>query len=575
MSAPPTRPGALRRLIVLHRPHAGALALAAGLMAVAAAVPGALVLLIQQVLDGLLDARDPRALGALPVLVVALYGVNGGVGLARAALTRRVSLEVSAGLRQQLFEHMLRLPLSWHQGRPLGERLSLLTQDVGQVQYLVSAWATLVQKPLTLLALLAAAWRMDPGLTGLALLVLPPVAWVIHRFGRRLRLAARQSLEGLGALTTEAQQSLAGLRVVRAFGAEAQRARSFAARNRAQEELQLRATLAQLLPGPVIEALAAVGVALVIRVGGARVFAGELSAGELVGFLVAIGLLNLPLKGLSELHSLTQRAVAAGERVFAVLDEAPADEGELGLPPGPVEVELAGVTLDYGDGPVLRGVDLRLRPGQTLALVGPSGAGKSSIAALLLRQRDPSAGAVRFNGVDLRQLRRDSLRQAVAVVPQEPFLFGATVLENLRIGRPDASVEQVQAALEAARAADFVRALPQGLDTPVGEEGARLSGGQRQRLCIARALLADTPVLVLDEATSALDPQSEAEVAAGLDALRTGRTTLLIAHRPATARRADQVVVIEDGRVVAEGPPALLDRLGWPEGGERGIEEPP
>ncbi len=544
----------LRRLLTWYRPYAGRLAFATLLMALAAAIPGALVLLVEQVLDRVLIEQDQVALAALPFAIGGLYLLNGAIGVGRAMITKSVAFDVVTRMRQALFDKMMLLEPAWHQRRPLGERLTWLSQDVGQVQYLVSAWATLVQKPLTLAGLLVAAFYMDWRLALAGTLVLPLVVWPIRHFGRKLRAASRSSLDSLGELTASAQESLTGVRTVQAFGAEGLRGRAYEQLNRQQYRLILRRTLAQLLPGPIIELVAALGVGLVLAWGGQRVFAGELTAGELIAFLVAMGLMNLPLKGLSEINSLTQRALAGAERVFAVLDTpSTVQDGPEVLHAEACVVELEAVSFDYGDGPVLQDVSLRIEPGETLALVGASGAGKSTLAALIPRFHDPSSGRVLVNGQDLRELTLQSLREHIAVVGQEPWLLHASVLENVRLGRPEASREQVEQACRDAFAHGFIEELPLGYDTLVDEAGLRLSGGQRQRLCIARALLVDAPILVLDEATSALDRESEDAVQKALDRLRRGRTTIAIAHRLETIRDADQILVLQDGRVSQVG----------------------
>ena len=544
----------LRRLLEWYRPYAGRLIFATLLMAVAAAIPGALVLLVEVVLDRVLIEKDAVALAALPFAIGGLYLLNGLIGVGRAMITKSVAFRVVTRMRQALFDKMLALEPGWHQRRPLGERLTWLTQDVGQVQYIVSAWATLVQKPLTLLGLLISAFIMDWRLALAGCVALPVIAWPIRHFGRRLRHAARSSLDSLGELTASAQESLTGVRTVQAFGAEAQRSEAFAELNEEQYRLILRRTLAQLLPGPIIELVAAVGVGLVLAWGGQRVFAGELLPGELIAFLVAMGLMNLPLKGLSEINSLTQRALAGAERLFVVLDREPAvRDGQQQLRAEQCVLELDEVSFDYGDGPVLRRVSLRIEPGETLALVGASGAGKSTLASLVPRFHDPTEGRVLVNGQDLRQLSLASLRRHIAVVGQEPWLLHASVVDNVRLGRPEATREQVEQACRDAQAHGFVSGLPQGYDTVLDESGLRLSGGQRQRICIARALLADAPILVLDEATSALDRESEEAVQQALERLREGRTTIAIAHRLETIRDADQILVLEDGRVSQAG----------------------
>jgi subfamily B ATP-binding cassette protein MsbA len=294
-------------------------------------------------------------------------------------------------------------------------------------------------------------------------------------------------------------------------------------------------------------------------VGGKQVFAGELAPGQLIGFLIALGLMNEPIKGLAEIHSLFQRALAAGQSVFALLDAPPAlaDEGTALAPP-PSELSFHNVGFDYGDGEVLQGVDLVVRKGQRIAVVGRSGAGKSTLLSLVSRLRDPTEGAVKWDNVDLRKFTLASVRAQIAVVSQEPFLFDETVAENIRFGRPSAKAAEIEAAAVAANADAFIRTLPQGYHTRIDELGMRLSGGQRQRICIARAILREAPILLLDEATSNLDAESEAAVQDALERLMAGRTTFVVAHRLSTIRNADLLVVLADGQVVEQGTHAEL-----------------
>jgi len=550
----------VQRLLGYFRPHRLKIALVLLMVSVHAVVPGLIVLLIQRVLDDVLIARDASLLAMLPVAVVGLYALNGALTYGRGMLSRGIAWQVVTQLRSELFAHLMRLELAWHQRNPTGVVLSRLTQDVNQVQYGVSGIVTAVQKPLTLVVLVAVAVRMNPQLAVLAVVVLPLVAVPIARFGRRLRRAARDRLDNLGGLTSTAQESLVGIAVVQASGGEDDRGGRFDAENERQRMLQMRTFSAQLAPGPIVELIAAVGVGLVIWVGGRQVFAGEVQPGELIAFMVALGLLNDPLKGIAQINDLTQRAVAGAATVFAILDTPPsvADEGTRRPASFAGHLRFAGVDFDYGDGPVLHEVDLDLRPGTTVALVGASGSGKSTAARLALRFADPTAGSVSLDGHDLGDLPLAVLRQQIAFVGQETFLFDDTVAANIAFGVPSATPADVEAAARAAHAHDFITALPKGYETRIDELGLRLSGGQRQRICIARAVLRKAPVLVLDEATSALDAESEAVVQQALDGLRQDHTVLAVAHRLSTIRDADEIVVLDEGRVVERGTHAEL-----------------
>jgi subfamily B ATP-binding cassette protein MsbA len=550
----------LRRLLLRFRPHRGRLALALGMVALHGLVPGGIVLLIQQVLDTVLIEKSDWGLIAVPVGVVVLYGLNGALGLGRGMLTRQVAWAVITELRRDLFIALLRQGPLWHQERQKGALIARLTNDVNNVQYGVSGVVTAVQRPISLIVLVGAAFAMNPRLAAIGLVLLPALSLPLSRLSRGLRRRSRDNLDTMAQLSAGAAETLAGIRTVATADAAADRLARFDHDNEAHRKAQLDEALARLLPSPVVELVAAVGVAAVIVVGGRQVFAGEVLPGELLAFLVAMGLLHEPLKGLAEVSSLTQRALVGAESAFAVLDAAPSppDLGVAALPAGPLSVSAEGVTFGYGDGAVLHAVSFHVEPGSVLALVGPSGSGKSTLASLFVRFADPVGGRLLLGGVDLRALPLSTLRRSVSLVTQEPFLFGDTVYANIALGRPEASAAAVEAAARAANAHDFICALPLGYRTPIQELGMRLSGGQRQRICIARALLQDAPVLILDEATSALDAESEAAVQEALERLMAHRTVIAIAHRPSTVRGADQVVVLDQGRVVEAGPPAAL-----------------
>ncbi|MFH1467021.1 MAG: ABC transporter transmembrane domain-containing protein [Pseudomonadota bacterium] len=546
---------ATRRFVGLFRPHVGGLILGAVLLVVAANIPPAIVLLIKVVLDRVLIAQDQRALLAMPFAVAGLYVLSAAVNIGRGLLTRGIAFKVVERLRSDLMGQYLRLGVAYHQATPTGEQVSRLSADVNNVQYAVSGFATAVQKPITLVGLLIAAFALNPLLAAVAVAVLPLVALPIDRFGKRLRQSTQASLANLAALTALTQELLVGIRVVQAFGGERRARARFDALNHEQYRLQLRAAAAQLIPGPVVELIAAIGVSAAIYVGGRQVFAGAITPGDLIAFLVALGFMNDPLKGLALIASLWQRSTAAAQEVFRILDLEPEveDAGTLEVPAGPCGLRFEGVGFDYGDGAVLSGVDFALAPGQVVALVGPSGAGKTTLANLVCRFRDPTEGRVLLDGQELRAYSLASLRRRVALVTQDTFLFNDTVAANIAFGRPEASQAEIEAAARAANAHAFISELPRGYDTRIDELGQRLSGGQRQRLCIARAVLADAPILVLDEATSALDTESEALVQEALERLMEHRTVLVIAHRLSTVRRADEIVVVEAGRVVERG----------------------
>ncbi len=555
---------ALRRLLGYFRPHTGGLLLALVMMAVQSAIPGALVFLTQKVLDEVLIARDHAQLAMLPFALVALYATNGAITVGRGLLTRRIAWDVVTRLRSELFAQYLRLDVGWHQARPVGARIARLVNDVTNVQYGVSGIVTAIQKPLTLAVLVVTAFVMNARLAVVAVALLPFVAVPIDRFGKRLRRTARQSLDNMAGLSAGSTEALTGIRVVQAFGRQALVQERFDRDNDRQRRLQLRAFAAQLVPSAVVELIASVGVGACIWYGGQQVFAGRITPGELIGFMLAVAMLNDPLKGLALIQSLTQRALAGAEAIFAVLDTDPVvpDDGVIELDTDAVTVCFDDVGFAYQPGePVLQGVGFEVGRGRVVALVGASGAGKSTAASLLLRFYDPTAGRILLNGRDLRDHTLESLRRHVALVSQESFLFDDTVRANIAFGAlpgREPTMQEIEAAARTANAHDFIVELPHGYDTRIDELGLRLSGGQRQRIQIARALLRDAPLLVLDEATSALDAESEAAVQEALDRLMAHRTVLAIAHRLSTIQDADEILVLDRGRIVERGTHAAL-----------------
>ena len=554
-----------RRLLTYFRPYRARLVFAVLLMALQAIIPGVLVLLIETVLDDVLIAKDHRALALMPFAVVGLYLLGGILRVGRGMLTRHIAWRVITDLRSDLFAHLLRLDVRWHQRHAAGASLARLTQDVNTIQYGVSGIVTAIQQPLTLAVLLCAAAWMNVWLTAISIAVLPLVAWPISRFGRRLRTASRASLDSMAGLSEAAAESLSGIEVVSTHCGEAARRAHFDAINDDHRRLQMRAFLAKLSPGPIVELIAAVGVGAVLWVGGQQVFEGTLQPGELIAFMIALGLLNEPLKGISKIHELTQQARAGASGVFRILDTPAAipDHGQTTAPMTPTTLRFSGVSFAYEASPVLTSIDVELRAGEVVALVGHSGSGKSTLAKLIPRLMDPQRGEILLGGRPLSAYSLASLRRSIAYVSQDTFLFNDTVAANIRFGTA-ASQEDIENAARAANAHDFIMALPKGYQTPVDARGMRLSGGERQRICIARAFLRDAPILILDEATSALDAESEAQVTEAIDRLMQSRTVLAIAHRLSTIRSADRIVVLEHGRIAEHGDHAALIKAEGP-----------
>ena len=550
---------AYARLLAFVRPYRGRFALAVACMLVLAATTAALAWLLRPAVDEALSARDPRMITLIPLAVVGLYLVKGAAYYGQAYLMGSIAQRVVFDLRVRIYERLLVQSLAFFVRRKTGELMARAAYDPLLVQSAVTTAATAGVRDLaTALALLVVVFVQDARLALIAFVVFPLVVWPLVHFGRRMRAATEGGQQALAEMNAVLEETIAGVRIVKAFAMEPYERRRFVEVARAQLGHALRAMRVHALSFPLMELLAGFGIAGVLLYGGMGVAAGRTTPGTLMSFLAAVLMMYEPVKRLSRANNELQQGLAAAGRIFELLDapvevqDAP-DAAE--APPFARAVELDGVRVVYPGAarPALDGVSLVIRKGEVVALVGPSGAGKSTLADLIPRFLDPSEGVVRWDGVDLRRLRQDSIRRQVAIVSQEVVLFHDTVRANIAYGRPGATAEEIEAAARAANADAFIRELPEGYDTMLGERGVVLSGGQRQRIAIARALLKDAPILILDEATSALDAESERLVQQALSRLMRGRTAIVIAHRLSTVRHADRIVVLERGRVVEEG----------------------
>src|SRR5436190_1205264 len=522
-------------------------------------------LIVKYAIDNGVLSRDRQALllwlGAL--LAVGLLEVVGGAVRHIFAIRNRARSD--ARVRDAIFAHALRLDPSYHDRVGPGELMSRASSDSEHVARMMDSIGHTIGYVLTVIAVSIVLLLIDWRLALVVLVPLPLISFAVWLYSRRYQLRTRQLQEAWADTATLAEETVSGIRVVKGLGAGDALSGRF--RDRSDRVLRRALGIASLdaVFMPVLELLPLLGLLAVLWFGGRRVIAGDLSLGSFVAFNAYVVLLVWPFRVLGQRVSTLQKALAAGARIAEVLETEPGLVERRHAPglPKPVrgEVRLEGVRFGHeGDEPVLDGLDLRVPAGESLALVGSTGSGKSTIAGLLARLYDPDCGRVLLDGHDVREVRLGDVRRAVALVFEDTFLFTDTVRENIRFARPDASDVDVERAAALAGAAEFIADLPEGYDTVLGERGFSLSGGQRQRIAIARAIIADPAVLVLDDATSAVDATKEHEIRAALTTVMEGRTTLVIAHRPATIALADRVAVLEGGRIVESGTHAELIR---------------
>lgn len=535
--------------------HAGATALSVALTALVALATGLYPQAISWIFDAL-AARDPRVVWLGPAIVVGVTILKGAALYGLTIVTNRLALRVVTQLQNDAFGALLRADFATLQSEPAGALVSRFIHDVNAIREGVLKTANgLLRDALTLLAVVIGMAIVDWQLALVAFVVLPLALWPIVAIGRRMRTVAAAAQEQTGALAATLEESLSGARLVKTYGLEQHEEKRLAAAFEERRRLTLKIAEGKGRVDPILEVLGGFALAGVVFAAGWRIVQGGASVGDFGAFVTSLLLAAQSLRGLGNLNTVVQEGAAALARFFAVLDAEPAIADAPGAVPLQVSaghVRFAEVGFSHPGGAGVRGVSFEARRGQTIALVGPSGAGKSSVLNLLPRLHEVSAGAVTIDGQNVRAVTLASLRGAIALVSQDATLFDATIADNIALGRPGADRAAVEAAARAA-ACDFAFALPQGLDTAVGPRGSALSGGERQRIALARAILRDAPILILDEPTSALDAESERRVGEALARFAQGRTTLVVAHRLATVRAADLIVVMDGGAIVERG----------------------
>ena len=501
---------------------------------------------------------DKSSLLPLALAIVGASILRLGLTVVRRLVAGKVSLAVEFDLRQTFYAHLQRLDLGFFDGQQTGQLMSRATVDLQAIRFFLGYGLIFITQSLLTIVLASVVMiAINPLLALIALAPAPFVVYAASRYNRVSRPALQEVQQRIAELTAEAEENVSGIRIVKAFAREEYQLHRFQRSVARVFDQSIYSTRLQAFFSPLIGLLPQFGIALVLLVGGREVINGSLSLGSFSAFYLYVGMLAGPMRMLGVTMGMAQRAIASGNRMFEIIDREPAIQSPPGapaLPAGGGEVDLRGVTLRYeGSGAALSEVDLHIEAGKTVALVGPSGAGKTSLVGLIARLYDPSEGAVIVDGADIREIDVDSLRSEIAFVADDSFLFTASVAENIAYARQQASREEIEAAARRAQADEFIRELPDGYETRVGERGLTLSGGQRQRIAIARALLADPRILILDDATSSVDATTEEAIKSGLGEVMSGRTTFIIAHRLSTVSLADEVVVMDGGKIVDRG----------------------
>lgn len=547
-----------RRLLGYVKPYWRMFSVSIVAMIAFAATEPLFAAMMKPLIDGSFVDRNEEIVRLMPFVLVVLFVFRGIAGFINNYCLSWVGRRVVADLRQKMFEHLLRAPTRYYDNQGSGHILAKLTYNVENVATAAtSAITTLVRDGFSVIGLMAYMLYLNAGLAAIFLVIGPLMAGAVKYATKRFRRHSRRIQDRVGALTQVAQEAIEAHRVVKAFGGQPLEARRFSAINEKTRSLQMKMIATEAASVPLVQLISAVAIAVIVYLSTMQGLKEDISVGTFMSFVVAMGLLLPPVKRLTAVNAHLQRGIIAAQSLFELLDaEEERDQGRNTLERAEGRVEYRGVTHVYSPDkpPAIRDLDLVIAPGERVALVGRSGSGKSTVASLLPRFYDATAGEILIDGIPIHELNLANLRAQISLVSQDVVLFNDSIANNIAYGQAEPpSRETLERVAVNAHALDFIQALPEGFDTRIGDRGVMLSGGQRQRLAIARAMLKDAPILILDEATSALDTESERHIQAALQELMANRTTLMIAHRLSTIENADRILVMDNGHVVEQG----------------------